>query len=102
MLRGWKFVGLSATIILYVLGILVLSIVNLQTPRNEKRGRNARYANDVSKFLMLGGIQILRKKLSSFTGGFSSQTRSLAASQNASSAPVVLGIEIYGTEVESL
>lgn len=48
MLRGWKFVGLSATIILYVLGILVLSIVNLQAPRNEKRARNSRFVTDVS------------------------------------------------------
>lgn len=49
MLRGWKFVGLSATIILYVLGILVLSIVNLQTPRSERRGKNSRFGVDVSK-----------------------------------------------------
>jgi hypothetical protein len=48
MLRGWKFVSLAATIILYVLGILVLSIVNLQTPRNEKRVKNGRLATDVS------------------------------------------------------
>ncbi|CRL01941.1 CLUMA_CG015069, isoform A [Clunio marinus] len=48
MLRGWKFVGLSATIILYVLGILVLSIVNLQTPRSEKRVKNSRYVTDVN------------------------------------------------------
>lgn len=53
MLRGWKFVGLSATIILYVLGILVLSIVNLQTPRNERRGKNSRYGVDVSKHCLL-------------------------------------------------
>lgn len=51
MLRGWKFVGLSATIILYVLGILVLSIVNLQTPRTDKRGRHTRIVTDVSTIL---------------------------------------------------
>lgn len=48
MMRGWKFLGLSATIMIYVLGILVLSIVNLQTPRNEKRARNSRYVTEVS------------------------------------------------------
>lgn len=47
MMRGWKFFGLSATIILYVLGILVLSIVNLQTPRNEKRARTSRFVTDI-------------------------------------------------------
>lgn len=58
LLRGWKFVGLSATIILYVLGILVLSIVNLQAPRNEKRGKNSHIVTDVSIILLLKAVKV--------------------------------------------
>lgn len=50
MIRGWKLVTLVATIIVYVVGILVLSIVNLQSPP-QKRMRNSRFLSDVSAFL---------------------------------------------------
>ena len=73
MLRGWKFVGLAATIILYVLGILVLSIVNLQTPRNEKRGKNSRIVTDVSKIINSRSSTLrMNKTLFLFSDGFSS------------------------------
>ncbi|CAO1414666.1 unnamed protein product [Diamesa tonsa] len=44
-LRGWRFFGLTITILLYVAGILVLSIVNLQNPQ-QRRNRNGRFYNN--------------------------------------------------------
>jgi hypothetical protein len=49
MIRGWKLITLALTIIVYVVGILVLSIVNLQSP-SQKRSRNSRFFTDVSFF----------------------------------------------------
>lgn len=57
MIRGWKLVTLVGTIIVYVVGILVLSIVNLQTPP-QKRMRNSRFLTDVS---------FLKKKFKKFS-----------------------------------
>ena len=48
MLRGWKLITLIALIIIvYIVGILVLSIANLQAP-SQKRIRNSRFVTDVS------------------------------------------------------
>lgn len=47
MIRGWKLITLVGTILIYVVGILVLSIVNLQAPP-QKRMRNSRFLTDVS------------------------------------------------------
>ena len=49
MVRGWKLLALLATIIVYIIGILVLSIVNLQA-QPHKRMRNSRFLTDVRKF----------------------------------------------------
>lgn len=46
MVRGWKLLALLATIIVYIIGILVLSIVNLQA-QPHKRMRNSRFLTDV-------------------------------------------------------
>ncbi|CAG9804579.1 unnamed protein product [Chironomus riparius] len=46
MLRGWKLITLIALIIIvYIVGILVLSIANLQAP-SQKRMRNSRFVTD--------------------------------------------------------
>lgn len=57
MVRGWKLLALFATIIVYIIGILVLSIVNLQA-QPHKRMRNSRFLTDVRVF---GAFKLLLK-----------------------------------------
>ncbi len=44
-LRGWRFIGVTTVICVYVCGILILSILNLQNPP-QRRIRNGRYYTD--------------------------------------------------------
>ncbi|CAO1408229.1 unnamed protein product [Diamesa serratosioi] len=59
-LRGWRFFGLTITILLYVAGILVLSIVNLQNPQ-QRRNRNGRFYNNEGAGLQNHEIGIVKK-----------------------------------------
>ncbi|KAG5682455.1 hypothetical protein PVAND_011806 [Polypedilum vanderplanki] len=46
MFRQWKLLTLIATVIIYIIGILILSLVNLQATSQQKRFRTSRFVSD--------------------------------------------------------